>query len=93
MGVRRIDASWTSETSGGWAGRWGARRRPSSKFCSIVESQRLGGIRWRTLGGYKRRFEVQDCLVILVAMGQASLTKQSREYVYEIKPDLSSAAE
>lgn len=37
-------------------------------------------------GGYKLRYELQNLLVILVALGHATLEKHGREFVYTCRP-------
>lgn len=59
----------------------------------LRETPRLDAGRWPPWGGHKGRFETQDWRITLVAKGRASVTKQSCEYVYEIRPELSSAVE
>lgn len=35
--------------------------------------------------GYKRQYELQDILIVLAALGDAQVSKQGREYIYDIK--------
>lgn len=34
--------------------------------------------------GYKRRYEIQDILIVLCALGLANMEKEGRRYVYQI---------
>ena len=66
------------------------KRKYSGKSVSVddvladIDDQKFS-INLRYEYGYKRRFEVQDLLVILCGSGFATITKEGRKYIYEVK--------
>lgn len=52
---------------------------------SRIEKGYIHGLRLVTnADGYKRRYEVQDILIVLAALGQATVTRMGTQFHYEI---------